>query len=113
PMAREQLESDPERIEQLHRDWDRHDPLSIAGALDGIPGTAPMDGGLTTNTILCPTLVIPGSDLIHPTEAGVAVASMILGAECAVPFDGLPRGREVDEMVALVRSFLERRGVIS
>jgi pimeloyl-ACP methyl ester carboxylesterase len=113
PIAREQLQADPSRLEQLHRDWDRHDPLSIAGALEGIPRTAPMDGGLTAESIVCPTLVIPGNDLIHPTDAGVAIAAMIPDAECATPFDGLARGREVDEMVALVRGFLQRRNVIA
>ncbi|MCA1830656.1 MAG: alpha/beta hydrolase, partial [Actinobacteria bacterium] len=112
PMARDQLEADPSRVEQLHRDWDRHDPSSIAGALEGIPRTAPMEGGLTSAAIRCPTLIIPGSDLIHPTEAALTVASMIPGAECAVPFNGIPRAREVEEMVALVGSFLERRSVV-
>ena len=69
-------------------------------------------GGVTGAAIACPTLVIPGSDMIHPTEAGVAVAAMITGAACATPFDGLPRDREVAEMVELVRSFCVAEGVL-
>jgi pimeloyl-ACP methyl ester carboxylesterase len=106
PVAREQLEADPARIEGLRRDWTRHDPLSIAAALEGVPPTSPLVGGLSGDMIGCPALVIPGSDLIHPTEAGNAVASMIPGAIAATPFDSLPRSEEVAGLVGLVIDFL-------
>jgi hypothetical protein len=56
--------------------------------------------------ITCPVLVIPGSDVIHPTDAGYAVAAMIPGATAAEPFDSLPRADEVRGLVALVKEFV-------
>jgi len=58
--------------------------------------------------IRCPVLVIPGNDVIHPTEAGIKVASLIPGAVVALPFDSLPRADEVRSLVALVGDFLGR-----
>jgi pimeloyl-ACP methyl ester carboxylesterase len=106
PIARAEIEADPARIAGLRRDWTRHDPLSIAAALEGIPPTGPLDGGLTSEMITCPVLVIPGNDPIHPTEAGRTVASLIPGAIAAEPFDSLPREDEVRGLVSLVRDFL-------
>ena len=106
PVARAELEGHPERLESLRRDWTRHDPLSIAAALEGVPPTGPLDGGLTGDMIRCPVLVIPGNDIIHPTEAGLEVAKMIPGAAAAEPFDSLPRADEVRGLVSLVRDFL-------
>ena len=106
PIARAELEANPARLEGLRRDWTRHDPLSIAAALEGVPPTAPLDGGLRSDMIRCPVLVIPGSDVIHPTEAGVEIAKLIPGAVVAVPFDSLPRGEEVRGLVSMVRDFV-------
>jgi len=100
PQARAQLEREPSRIEQLRTDWERHDPLSIAAALEAIPRTSPLDGGLRGDAITCPALVIPGDDVIHPREAGEAVAAVIPGARLLEPF---PVGTSrTDEVVALV-----------
>jgi pimeloyl-ACP methyl ester carboxylesterase len=106
PQAREELESAPARLEQLRRDWARHDPLSIAAALEGIPPTPPLADGLTPAMIECPTLVIPGNDLIHPAESGREVASLIPGAVLGRPFDGMSRADEVASLVEQVRGFL-------
>ena len=108
PLARAEIDANPLRLEDLRRDWTRHDPFSIAAALEGVPPTAPLDGGLTSDMIRCPVLVIPGNDVIHPTEAGLAVASLIPRAVAAPPFDSLPRTDEVRGLVALVRDFLSR-----
>ena len=108
PLAREELAANPGRLAGLRQDWTRHDPLSIAAALEGVPPTGPLDGGLTGDMIKCPVLVIPGNDVIHPTEAGLAVAAMIPGAVAADPFDSLPRADEVRGLVALVREFVAR-----
>ena len=56
--------------------------------------------------IRCPVLVIPGNDVIHPTEAGIEVARLIPGAITAQPFDSLPRADEVRGLVKLVRDFV-------
>jgi pimeloyl-ACP methyl ester carboxylesterase len=106
PVARAAIEADPGRIEGLRRDWAMHDPLSIAAALEGIPRTGPLAGGLTADMITCPAMVIPGNDIIHPTEAGIEVARMIPGAILAEPFDSLPRAAEVAGLVELVRTFV-------
>jgi pimeloyl-ACP methyl ester carboxylesterase len=108
PLARAELEANPTRLEDLRRDWTRHDPLSIAAALEGVPPTGPLEGGLSSDMITCPVLVIPGNDVIHPTEAGLQVASLIPGAITALPFDSLPRADEVRGLVELVRDFLAR-----
>jgi pimeloyl-ACP methyl ester carboxylesterase len=108
PLARAELDADPGRLDQLRRDWTRHDPLSIAAALEGVPPTAPLEGGLTSDMIGCPVLVVPGNDVIHPTEAGIEVASLIPGATLAPPFDSLPRADEVRALVDLVRDFVAR-----
>jgi hypothetical protein len=106
PVARAELDANPGRLEGLRRDWTRHDPMSIAAALEGVPPTAPLEGGLTSDLIRCPVLVIPGNDVIHPTEAGIEIAKMIPGATLAEPFDSLPRDAEVRGLVSLVRGFL-------
>ncbi|HEV2686467.1 MAG TPA: alpha/beta hydrolase [Actinomycetota bacterium] len=106
PLARAELDANPTRLDDLRRDWTQHDPLSIAAALEGVPPTAPLEGGLTGNMIRCPVLVIPGNDVIHPTEAGVRVGWLIPGAITAEPFDGLPRADEVRGLVSLVRDFI-------
>jgi 3-oxoadipate enol-lactonase len=108
PLAREEIATNPARIEELRRDWTQHDPLSIAAALEGVPPTGPLDGGLTSDMIHCPVLVIPGNDVIHPTEAGIKVASLIPGALVAFPFDSIPRADEVRALVALVGDFISR-----
>jgi len=108
PLARAELAANPSRLEGLRQDWTRHDPLSIAAALEGVPPTGPLDGGLTGDMIRCPVLVIPGNDVIHPTEAGYAVAAMIPGAIAAEPFDSLPRADEVRGLVSLVEDFIAR-----
>ena len=106
PVAREAIESDPGRVEGLRRDWTMHDPLSIAAALEGIPQVGPLAGGLSSEMITCPALVIPGNDIIHPTEAGIEVARSIPRAVLAQPFDSQPRAAEVAGLVVLVRKFL-------
>jgi pimeloyl-ACP methyl ester carboxylesterase len=108
PLARHEIAANPARIDDLRRDWTRHDPSSIAAALEGVPPTGPLDGGLTSDMIRCPTLVIPGNDVIHPTEAGIKVASLIPGAIVALPFDSIPRADEVRALVALVGDFILR-----
>ena len=108
PAARAELERDPARVTQLRTDWERHDPLSIAAALDAIPRSPATADGATAEKIACPTLIIPGNDLIHPTAAANAVAARIARAQTAVPFDSLPRDREVAQMAAVVREFVRR-----
>jgi pimeloyl-ACP methyl ester carboxylesterase len=108
PLARDEIATNPNRLEDLRRDWTRHDPLSIAAALEGVPPTGPLDGGLSSDMISCPVLVIPGNDVIHPTEAGIKVASLIPGAVVALPFGSIPRADEVRALVALVDDFLTR-----
>jgi hypothetical protein len=106
PIARAELEANPARLDGLRQDWTRHDPLSIAAALEGVPPTAPLEGGLTSDMIRCPALVIPGQDVIHPTEAGLEIARLIPGSTLAEPFDSLPRDEEVRSLVSLVREFV-------
>jgi pimeloyl-ACP methyl ester carboxylesterase len=106
PIARAEIDANPSRLDGLRRDWTRHDPLSIAAALEGVPSTAPLEGGLSSDMIRCPALVVPGNDVIHPTEAGIEVASLIPGATLAAPFDSLPRADEVRGLVELVRNFV-------
>ncbi len=106
PLARAEIDANPSRLDELRRDWTRHDPLSIAAALEGVPPTAPLEGRLTSAMIRCPVLVIPGNDVIHPTEAGITVASLIPGAVLAEPFDSLPRAEEVRGLVEVVRDFI-------
>jgi pimeloyl-ACP methyl ester carboxylesterase len=110
PEARAQLEDDPARIEGLRREWSRHDPESIAAALIGIPAAGPLDGGLDPARVTAPTLVIPGNDPIHPTEAGLACARLIPGASCAPPFDSQTRADETRHFVELVVGFIGNRG---
>jgi hypothetical protein len=109
PEARAGLDQDPERIEGLRRDWGRHDPASIAAAMKGIPASAPLSGNLDAGAIVAPTLVIPGNDPIHPTDAGVRCAELIPGAVCAPPFDSLPRPFETRAFVDLVTGFVAER----
>jgi pimeloyl-ACP methyl ester carboxylesterase len=104
PQAREELERDPARLDALRRDWGRHDPLSIATALESIPRSIVLDG-LDISMVRCPVLVVPGNDLIHPMEAGIAVARTLANATLAEPFDSLPREEEVRAFVDLVRKF--------
>jgi hypothetical protein len=106
PVARAEIEANPGRLDDLRRDWTRHDPLSIAAALEGVPSSAPMEGGLTGDMITCPALVIPGDDLIHPTDVGFLVASLIPGARAEGPFDHLPRAEQVRGLVSLVEELL-------
>lgn len=107
PMAREALESDPSRLDGLRADWGRHDPLSIAAALEGVPQTSPLDHGVLIEQITSPSMVIPGSDLIHPREAGERVAASITGAVLVPPFEGLARADEVANLIKLVREFVD------
>jgi len=106
PAAREELERRPERLEALRADWMRHDPLSIAAALEAIPRSSALAGGVSPDRISCPVVVIPGDDLIHPTEAGERLAGMIAGARLAEPFDGVTRDVEVARLVALIGSLV-------
>lgn len=106
PEAAKALANDPTRLDGLRLDWSRHDPASIAAALIGIPASAPLTPDLDIGAIRAPTLVVPGDDLIHPREAGEAVARLIRGARLAEPFDGLPRDEETRRFVALIRDFV-------
>lgn len=106
PEAVEQLHKDPGRLDSLRVEWSRHDPASIAAALIGIPRSGPLTEDVSLDAIVAPTLVIPGNDMLHPTEAGEAVAKMIPGAQLAPAFDGLPREQETSEFVALIRAFV-------
>jgi hypothetical protein len=107
PEAAEALETSPERIEALRTDWGRHDPASIAAALEGIPSSAPLTPELDLARITARVLVIPGNDPIHTTEAGLACARAIPGAILASTFDGLPRDAEVKTLVERIRTFVE------
>ncbi|MBI4728580.1 MAG: alpha/beta fold hydrolase [Acidobacteria bacterium] len=110
PQARAHIESQPERIEALRRDWGRHDPESLAAALLGVPASVPL-GGLDARGMRVPTLVVPGSDPIHPTEAGIRCAALIPGAVAAPALDGLPRSVEVAGLVDLIAGFLAGAGL--
>lgn len=112
PMARELIEEDPGRIDALLLEWGRHDPVSIAAALEGVPRTSPLEGGIDGSVIQCPTLVVPGNDVIHPAESGAAVAAMIARSRLVPPFDSLPRPDEVRGFVSLVRDFLAEHGAL-
>lgn len=112
PQAREAIERDPGRLDGLRRDWQRHDPLSIAAALEGIPASAPLTPDLDPSAIAAPVLVVPGNDPIHPTEAGIEAASSIPGARAVAPFDSLPRAQETALFVATVRDFLRETGIV-
>lgn len=111
PAARAELEQHPERLEALRDDWARHDPLSIAAALEGVPRTSPLEDGVTAAMVRCPTLVVPGDDLIHPREAGEALAAAIPGARLHSPLAGLPRRQEVRRFAEIVSAFVAERGV--
>lgn len=106
PEAAEQFAKDPGRLDSLHVEWSRHDPASIAAALIGIPSSGPLTEDVDIRSITAPTLVIPGDDMLHPTEAGEAVAAMIPGARIAPRFDGLPREEETRGFVRLIRDFV-------
>ena len=105
PEAREVLEQDPERLDGLRRDWGRHDPLSIAAALEGIPPSPPVAPDLDIGRLTAPVLVIPGHDPIHPTEAGLECARLIPGAVAAPTLEGLDRAAEVEALVERIRKF--------
>ena len=106
PEAAERLAQDPDRLSLLREDWSRHDPESIAAALIGIPASGVLTPDVDISAITAPTLVIPGNDMLHPTEAGETVAAMIPGAQLAPAFDGLPRNDEVRGLVELIRAFV-------
>ena len=106
PEAATAFASDPGRLTALREEWVRHDPASIAAALIGIPSSAPLTPGLDVNSITARVLVIPGDDLIHPREAGEAVARLITGARLTEPFDGVPREEETRKLVATIREFV-------
>ena len=107
PDAVERLGNDPGRLEALRLEWSRHDPASIGAALIGIPASGPLTDDVDPKSIRAPSLVIPGRDLIHPTEAGEAVAAAIPGARLAEPLGGLPRDEETAILVELIRRFVE------
>jgi pimeloyl-ACP methyl ester carboxylesterase len=107
PEAVERLGNDSGRLETLRQEWSRHDPASIGAALIGIPASGPLTGDVDPRWITAPSLVIPGRDMIHPTEAGEAVAAVIPGARLAEPLGGLPRAEETRILVDLIRRFVE------
>lgn len=113
PIARSDIERNPERLEALRREWKRHDPASIVAALTAIPASAPLGDGADPAAITAPTLVIPGNpdDPIHPTDAGERVARRIPGAHAAPPLLAAHRLEETARLVALVRRFLRERGI--
>lgn len=111
PEARDAIDRDPARLESLRRDWERHDPLSIAAALEGIPPSPPVTPELDPQAIVAPVLVIPGNDPIHPTQAGLECVAIIPGARATEPFDSLPRPQETALFVQAVRAFLEDAGI--
>jgi 3-oxoadipate enol-lactonase len=108
PQAREDLEKNPGRLEALKKDWGRHEPLSIAAALEGIPGSPPLTPDLDVSRLVAPVMVIPGNDPIHTIEAGTACAASIPGAFLAPSFNGLPRDEEVKILVERIRGFVDR-----
>ncbi|HEX9695356.1 MAG TPA: alpha/beta fold hydrolase [Actinomycetota bacterium] len=112
PEARDAVERDPKRLERLREDWGRHDPLSIAAALEGIPPSPPMSAGDDPAAIVAPALVIPGNDPIHSTEAGRAVAAMIPSARMTEPIDARARDEETMRMVQIVLAFLRDAHVL-
>lgn len=109
PQARDALEREPDRIDRLIADWSRHDPLSIAAALEGIPNSTPFDGDVSPDAIVAPALVIPGNDLIHSTANGRAVAKLIPTARVIDPLDAPSRETEVEMLVGVVLGFLSGR----
>jgi 3-oxoadipate enol-lactonase len=111
PEAREELVANPERLEGLRRDWGRHDPLSIAAALEGIPSSAPLTSELDPPSITAPVLVIPGNDALHPTEAGLRCVELIPTARGMPPFDSLPREQETARFAETVRAYLAEHGL--
>lgn len=108
PMARADIEKNPERLDALRHEWKRHDPESIVAALSAIPASAPLAGGIDLRAIRCPALVIPGNphDTIHPTEAGLRVAEQIPGARATEPLPLVHRLEETVYLVGLIRDFL-------
>lgn len=112
PEARAAIEKDPKRLQQLREDWGRHDPLSIAAALEGIPASPPLSGEVDPAAIVAPSLVIPGNDPIHSIEAGRAVAALIPGATAVEPLDAVSREDETKGMLEIVLAFLRERHVL-
>lgn len=110
PEARDAIERDPKRIDQLVSDWGRHDPLSVAAALEGIPSSTPFDGDVSPDAITAPALVIPGNDMIHSTANGRAVAELVPTARVIEPLDAPTRETEVEMLVGVVLGFLAERG---
>ncbi|HVL90509.1 MAG TPA: alpha/beta hydrolase [Actinomycetota bacterium] len=106
PEARAAIEKDPKRLAQLREDWGRHDPLSIAAALEGIPASPPLSGEIDPRDILAPALVIPGNDPIHSLEAGMAVAALIPTARAAEPLEAVSREEETERLLEIVLAFL-------
>lgn len=104
PEARETIQNDPERVEGMRRDWERHDPESIAAALEGIPSSSPLSDDVNVADIVAPVLVVPGNDPIHATEYGLAVAELIPTASALPPFNAATREEETRMLVdALLR----------
>jgi pimeloyl-ACP methyl ester carboxylesterase len=102
PIAREALEADPERLDVLREEWGQHDPLSIAAALEGMPASTPLEGGVDGSSIRCPVVIVPGADLIHPAESAIATAAMIPNARLLPEFGPIARAAEVEAIVSVV-----------
>ncbi|GAC1414173.1 MAG: alpha/beta hydrolase [Actinomycetota bacterium] len=104
PEARDAIEKDPGRVEGLRRDWGRHDPLSIAAALEGIPASAALTPDLDLSLLRVPMLVIAGNDLIHPPHAATEVAALFPTARAVPPLNAETREVETRLLVeALLR----------
>jgi len=102
PLARRALEAEPGRLEALREEWGQHDPLSIAAALEGMPASTPLEGGVDGSSIGCPVVIVPGVDLIHPEESAIATAAMIPNARLLPAFGPIARAQEVKAIVSMV-----------
>ena len=105
PEARDAIQKDPGRVEGLRRDWERHDPLSIAAALEGIPASAPLTSDLDLSAVSVPMLVIAGNDLIHPPEAASQVAALFPTARAVPPLNADTREAETQLLVDVLLRF--------
>ncbi|MHB8513271.1 MAG: alpha/beta fold hydrolase [Actinomycetota bacterium] len=105
PQARDAIEKDPNRLDGLRRDWERHDPHSIAAALEGIPASAPLTPDLDPASLLVPLLVIAGNDAIHPPAAAEQVAAKFPTARAMPPLNALTREDETQLILALLIEF--------
>jgi 3-oxoadipate enol-lactonase len=83
--------------------WKRHDEKSIAAALLGLGWSQPFQSKDDLQGITCPTLLIGGSDALHPAEVSEMYLTTIAGARSpdAIPIDS-------ESTTAAIREFLSK-----